>query len=774
MNKKILNQLSSMPHFSFLSKEEKLQTTKAASVKHLAKGTRVAVQGETNIDEILVILKGMLTLYDAKTGDIAGYIKKGEVFGGISILLNAQSSLRTAVVEIDVEAISIPSKNMIELCAGNKAFYDYFLENFSKNMLDKSLDAFIEAGQARLFLKGVAPFTFLSEAEIDAAAKTMSVATYKKDTVLFVQGGTRIGYLYILQKGSAERYYTENQKKLMREMLSEGDVYGGISILLNDALSVRTLQVTEDTRFYLLPKQFFLDLCALNKAFAEFFSDTFGRRMLNRSYASIIAKTAQTSGDQLQFFNQTVEGIYSGKPVFADENLSIKDAALKMVEEKTSYVFVKNQNNTAMGIVTEKDMSRRVVSKGFGIDNPVSEITSCPVHTIGGNALVFEALMTMMEKKIKHIAVTDADETIIGMLSNSDIISSQGQSPLFLLKKIAASSNVGEIKHEHDKLPGLVRSLITNGASAKNITRFITTISDAILKRIMTIVLDQVGSPPVPFVFMILGSEGRREQTLKTDQDNAIVYENPPEGKEKLVAEYFLKIGEMICNMLNEAGYHFCKGEVMAKNPKWNGSLSQWKSYFTSWIHAAEPEDLLQASIFFDFRAGYGETSLIDSLRDHLFNSLGDWSGFFRHLTENALHFRPPIGFFRNFVVESKGRHRNVLDIKSAMTPVVDFTRIYSLEHRIEETNTFDRLYQLQVKQVLTRKEYEELDKAYSFMMQLRFARQISAVVEEKEEPDNYINPKKMTKIEQTMLKEIFKRLEKIQSKLTFDFVGMA
>jgi CBS domain-containing protein len=201
--------------------------------------------------------------------------------------------------------------------------------------------------------------------------------------------------------------------------------------------------------------------------------------------------------------------------------------------------------------------------------------------------------------------------------------------------------------------------------------------------------------------------------------------------------------------------------------------LSTWKAYFSAWIHAAEPEDLLQASIFFDFRHGYGATALIDALRRHLFDSLEGWSGFFRHLTENALHFKPPIGFFRNFVVESKGEHRSTLDIKSAMTPIVDFARIYALKHKIEETNTLERLNHLQLKKVIAATEYEELEKAYGFLMQLRFVRQVTAVIDEKTAPDNYINPKKLTSIEQKMLKEIFKRIEKFQTKLEFEFTGL-
>jgi CBS domain-containing protein len=236
--------------------------------------------------------------------------------------------------------------------------------------------------------------------------------------------------------------------------------------------------------------------------------------------------------------------------------------------------------------------------------------------------------------------------------------------------------------------------------------------------------------------------------------------------------KYFLKFGEKVCNWLDQAGYTLCKGGVMAKNPKWCQPLGTWKKYFSEWIHKAEPEALLQASIFFDFRHAYGDKILIDELRRHLFGSLAGWPGFFRHLSENALYFTPPIGFFRNFLVESKGQHRDTFNIKGAMQPVVDYARIYALRHKIEETNTFERLDQLLAQKKISIQEHNELDTAYSYLMQQRFVTQVKTVIAENSEPDNYVNPKQLSRIEQTMLKEIFKRIEKFQSKLSFDFIG--
>ena len=776
MTPDILHFLQTMPHFSFLTKDELDGLVSKAVIVHLASGHPVSIQGETRIENVLVIMKGQLSLYQDDQGqqELTGYIKKGEVFGGISVMLNAGISLRTTKADTDVDAISIPDTVIMALCAKNKAFYEYFLANFSHNMFDRSLDEITRAGQARLFLSGVDPFSFLPEEEIERAAGSLSRVSYPKGTVLFVQGKTRVGYLYILQTGAAERYYEENGEKKMRGILSEGDIYGGISMLLNDGLSVRTMEVVEDSTFCVLPSQVFFDICQKYSTFSDFFSDTFGKRMLSRSYAAIIAKTLHPQEDSLQFFNQPLSLIYSRQPVFCDADTSIRDAAGIMARQQSSYAFVRSADPAQVGIVTEKDFARKVIARGYPIDNPVSGIMSAPLRTVSEKALVFEAMMTMMEGDFQHVGVVDANEAIIGMLSNKDILSFQGQSPLFLLREIQLAPGMDKLIEKHKQLAGLVRSLIYNGATARNVTRFITAVSDTILNKLMSMTLDEMGPAPVPFVFMIMGSEGRQEQTLKTDQDNAIVYQDPKPAFAEQVGSYFQKFGDIACTLLNEAGYDFCTGGVMAKNPRWCQPLSKWKSYFSDWIHAAEAEDLLQASIFFDFRRGFGEESLIEALRSHLFTSLKGWSGFFRHMTENALNFKPPLGFFRNFVVESKGRHRNAFDIKSAMTPIVDFARVYALKNGIEETNTLDRLSQLRIRKIISLKEYDEMEKAYSFLMQLRFVRQITAVMDDNLKPDNYINPKKLTHIEQTMLKEIFKRVEKFQAKMNFEYIGIA
>ena len=775
MQDQIFTFLAMQAPFSQLPEKELKQISKGISAERFSSGHSLSVQGRTKLDHVYIIKEGLLELFYESDGEkeLSGTLGQGEIFGGISILMNAGITVRSVKIVEDATLYLLPKNQFLDICTLHTDFYEYFAGKFRNRMMNKSYASVVAAGQALHFLHELAPFSFLPEADLEKMAAAVSIINYPKDTVLFVQGHSKIEYLYIIQKGAAERYYEDNDEKTLRGMIGEGDMYGGISILMNNGLAIRTLRVTEDSYFYILPKELFLDACDRFEAFSDFFTDIFGKRMLDRSYAEIIAGNLRPTEQATEFFNLPVETIYNQDLVFCDQNMPIQAAAAVMSEHNTSSIFIREPRGEFVGVVTDNDLRKKVTATGYDILKPVSDIMSSPLCMISKQALIFEALMEMMQKNIKHLAVTDNGDRVVGVVTNRDLLKAQGQSPFFVIREIAQAKFINQIVQIHKQVPQLIQTLINTGAKARNVTRFMTTVSDAILEKIVGFALDEFGPPPAKFVFMILGSEGRMEQTLKTDQDNAIVFEDVPAEALPKVTKYFLTFGERVCNWLDEAGYAFCKGGVMAKNANWCQPLSTWKNYFKRWIHTAEPEALLQASIFFDFRKGFGDQNLIDQLREFLFDSLGGWPGFLRHLTENALYFTPPIGFFRNFVVESKGQHRDAFDIKAAMQPIVDYARIYALHNRIDETNTLERLNQLLATKKISREEHNELDTAYSYLMQQRLVRQVKAMVEENAAPDNYINPKKLSRIEQTMLKEIFKRIEKFQGKLSFDFTGM-
>ena len=775
MENQIYKFLSESPLFSKLPKKEIAFVADEIKVKKYPKSTILAVQGRTKLDCVYIVKTGSMELFFEAEGQkrIKSNLKPGETFGGVSILMNAGISVRTVQVIADATLLALPQKKFLALCTRNKSLYEHFAGRFRSQMSNDTYASIVAIGQALHFISGLVPFTFLPEEEINRITESISIINYPQETMLFIQGQSKLEYLYIIKRGAAERYFEENDEKTLRGVLGEGDMYGGISILMNKGIAIRTLRVTEDAYFYILSKEIFLDICHNYSAFSDYFTDTFGKRMLDRSYAEIIASNFKPTEISPEFFNQSVASIVNRELVYCDHEMPIQAAAAVMSQHNSSSIFIRDSAGDFVGVVTDNDLRNKVTATGYDILKPVSDIMTSPLVSVPSQALIFETMMEMMQKNIKHLAIRDANDKVVGIITNRDLLKAQGQSPFFIVREIAQARFVNQIVQVHRQVPKLVQALINTGAKAQNVTRFLTTVSDAILQKLIGFAIDEMGPPPARFVFMILGSEGRKEQTLKTDQDNAIIIEDLPDTAAQEVMEYFTKFSESVCGWLDEVGYDFCKGGVMAKNPRWCQPLKVWKKYFTNWIHTAEPEALLQASIFFDFRGAYGDTALIDDLRDHLFKSLVGWPGFFRHMAENAMFFTPPIGFFRNFLVESEGEHRDSFDIKAAMQPVVDYARIYALNHRIAETNTLGRLRDLLDQKKISAQQFQELDTVYSYLMQQRFVRQVRASIEENGKPDNYINPKKLSRIEQTTLKEIFKRIEKFQAKLSFDFTGM-
>jgi CBS domain-containing protein len=744
------------------------------SLMTFPQGTVLTLQGRTTLDYVYLIRSGSLELFFEGDGrkNLQGTLGPGDIFGAISILMNAGLSIRSLAVVEEAALYLMPKKAFLELCDRHPIILDYFNRIFTDRMQNETYAAAIASSQATHFLSRIPPFSFLPEEDVRALAPHTSRVFFPKDAVVFVQGESRVDGLYIIQRGAAERYFEENQAKTLASVIGEGEMFGGISMLVNDMLAVRTLRTLEDTTFCKLAHQAFFDLCRRHEVFSEFFTDAFGKRMMDRSYSAIIAKSATPRTEPLALFSQPVSDIYTRSLMTCGVDLPIQQAAEMMSRRRCSSIFVRGAAGDIVGVVTDNDLRKKVIAEGRSVRLPVAEIMSSPVKTIPSNVPVFEALMIMMQQGIKHLAVTDTRQQVVGVLTNQDVLGRQGQSPLFLIRDIAAASSVEAIEQAHLRLPRIVQALIRAGTPAMHLNRFITALSDSILRRLGDMVMKDMEPPPVKFAFMILGSEGRKEQTLKTDQDNAIVYEDPSSGAAELVHDYFLKIGEAVCTALDRCGYRFCNADVMARNPKLCQPLSVWKRRFAEWIHAAEAEDLLYSSIFFDFRVGFGHAELVLQLREHLLESLVGWSGFFRHLTQNALLHKPPLGFFRNFVLESKGEHRNKFDIKRAMLPIVDYARVYALKHGVAETNTLERLRQLMQRGILPAKDYNEIEQGYGFLMQLRLVRQVGAILEEGVPPDNFINPKDLSGIEQRLLKEIFVRIGNLQTRMSFDFTG--
>ncbi len=619
----------------------------------------------------------------------------------------------------------------------------------------------------------IAPFSLLPNEEQNKITNHFSFEKHKKGTILFIQEISTVDKLYILSEGSARFFFEENFAKTLKGTLRSGDNYGGISILMNDAISIRTLEVLEDSTFITLNGHIFAEYCKKHESFCDYFTAEFGKRMLNKAYAGIILRHLRDKEFNLPFFNQPISAIFRPNITTCPIDTSIGTAAEKMSKNRSSAILIRDKNRQISGIVTDADLKTKVLGKHLPSSEPVSSIMASPVVSIPADSQIFDAFLQMTSKDKRHLAVSSKSGDITGIITEKDLITAQTNSTYLLIKTIQSAQKIDHLQGIHSRLTEILLDPIKNGSNPEYITKLITAFSEAILDKIVHFTIDEIGEPPCRFVFMIMGSEGRDEQTLVSDQDNALLFEDiDSERDAKKALDYFTKFSELTCHQLNTAGYKFCDGNNMAMNPKWCQPLSIWKEYFSAWIRSMDPEKILYSSIFFDFRGAWGDLSLSNELKSFLLTSVKERQGILRCLTENSLRFRPPISFFGKITVEEDGKHQGSFDIKKALLPIVDFARIYSLKEGISSTNTLTRLFRLYTTHTLSNKEYLNLIRAYNHMMRLRFLRQITTIMDEEEEPDNYINPANLSSLDRSMLKEIFKIIEKLQQKIKVKFIG--
>ncbi|HOW65243.1 MAG TPA: DUF294 nucleotidyltransferase-like domain-containing protein [Candidatus Paceibacterota bacterium] len=450
---------------------------------------------------------------------------------------------------------------------------------------------------------------------------------------------------------------------------------------------------------------------------------------------------------------------------------SIQKAAAIMARAKSSAILVQSPSGDSIGIVTDQDLRNRVLAVGHSTACPVSSIMSAPLVRIEDRALLFEAARIMQERSLQHLVVVNELGAILGILTGTEILHAQRHAIGALLGEIQESQTPEELRDCRGKLPVFVKALLESGARVESITRIMTTVSDAVLMRLIHLAEAEIGPPPVAFTFVALGSEAREEQTLATDQDNAIIFADVPPEQTSTVQAYFLQLGDKVCNWLDLVGYRRCKGEVMASNRKWCQPLEQWRQYFSECVSAARPQDLLDVNIFFDFRCAFGEAHHVQLLREHLHGLLEDerHNAFFFHLAQSTLQFKAPRGFFGNIHLESSAERPAAFNVKAAIIPLVNFARMYALRHRFEVTNTLERLHRLRDQGLLVPSSHDELVQAFTALMQMRLNHQ-AAQIGRGLEPDNFIGLRELTQLEHSVLKKIFADITVFQARLETDF----
>ena len=380
--------------------------------------------------------------------------------------------------------------------------------------------------------------------------------------------------------------------------------------------------------------------------------------------------------------------------------------------------------------------------------------------------------MRMEEKDVRHLAVEDRNGQIVSVIDNNALIQFQRYGPLVLTREIYRATHADQVVHCSERTPPLVKTLLDSSARPRHVTNMLASICDAITERLVQLTIQELGPPPVPFAFIAMGSQGRQEQTLVTDQDNGIIYEIPADAERSQVSDYFLRLGTRVCDGLNSAGYPFCRGGVMANNPLWCRSLPDWIKGFNEWIHKSEPQEIMELSIFFDFRAVYGNADLTHQLRHAIYAALADEPAFYHHFAQHAQTFKPPFRLLGNIYLSgSATEHAGEINLKDAMMPMVSFARLYALRYQVDQTHTLERIEALNERNLILSTSRNEIVDSYDFLMRLRLQNQIASI-QAGQSPHNVIRPGKLGYMQQELLKQAFSQIAAVQKKISYDFLG--
>ena len=613
------------------------------------------------------------------------------------------------------------------------------------------------------FLQQVPPFQFLDDATLNEVVNNLSMEFYPKGTVILKQDGPASDALRIVKKGAVKlSVRSDDGEDVVIDYRGDGDNFGLISLMGKERQKT-TIVAVEDTICYLLNKDTVYRLIDTSPAFTEHVLQYHFTKYIDKTYREMHNKSLfYGSSDHLLFTTQ-VGDIAAREIATIREEATIQDAAQAMSKHRISSIIVTNGSGEPAGIVTDRDLREKVVAHAMGVAVPVRDIMSRPLIQVDAKDYCFEAILRMIKHNIHHILVM-RDGKVQGVLTNHDLMLLQGTSPLSLTKDIESQQTLDGLVPASQKINNLIGLLIKEGARAGNITKILTEINDRLVRKVIDFAERRFGPPPVPYCWIAFGSEGRKEQTFKTDQDNAIIYADPASDREEADAQrYFAEFTAYVRDSLMKVGFPLCPANYMASNPQWCQPLRTWKRNFTSWISTPTPEALMYALVFFDFRPVYGQASLAAELRDHLTGALKDQKVFLGHLANTAIRNTPPIGFLGSFVVEKDGANKDELNLKvKGIAPLVDIVRLFALERGITETSTLERIEALRETHTIMQDYADEFVHAFEFIMLLRIHHQFEELTAGRP-VNNFVDPNALSNLEKRSIKDSFQMITSVQ-----------
>lgn len=619
------------------------------------------------------------------------------------------------------------------------------------------------------FLQKYPPFNQMDLVHLSFLVENCQLRFYSAGEQIISPEDGPVEFFYIVKQGLivGERRQGQDSSKETTFEITTGECFP-IAALLGERATRTSHIAAEDTFCLLLDKAAFIKLFSKCHAFRDF-SVRGISSLLEHANQQVQNRAAETLGSQFSL-ETTLAELSMRQPVTCQGHLALNKAVQLMHEQQVGSLVIADEMQRPQGIFTLRDLRRVIADANADLRQPISEVMTLNPFHLPPTASAFDAALAMTERHIAHVCLV-ADGRLVGVISERDLFSLQRIDLVHLARAVRNASSIKKLIQLRGEIRSLVDRMIAHGASPEQVTRLITLLNDHTVSRVIELCIERLGDPGVEFTWLVFGSEGRKEQTLHTDQDNGILFEANSQEEANAIRQKLLPLAREINLALDDCGFTLCQGNIMAGNAELCLSRSEWSRRFSKIIREATPENLLYSTIFFDLRAIWGPVEGCQALRSELLSMIRGNDMFLRMLAQSALQHKPPLGgLFRNFALDKKGLEKDTLDLKiKGLTPFVDGARVLALAHGIESSNTLERIRQLVSKGVIERLDGDAYAEAYHFIQLIRM-QQHQQQARSDLAYSNRIYPDELNHLDRRILRESFRQAQRLQASLTFRY----
>ncbi|MGN8248799.1 DUF294 nucleotidyltransferase-like domain-containing protein [Pseudomonas sp. SMV7] len=639
-------------------------------------------------------------------------------------------------------------------------------------------DAYSQAGRTAVlqniqgtlqFLQRFPPFNQMEHSHLAYLVEQCQLRFYACGESIVKPADGPVEHFYIVKQG---RVVGERQHLVKPGVETTFEITSGecfpLAALLGERATRTEHLAGEDTFCLQLNKAAFIRVFSMSEVFRDFALRGVSS-LLDQVNQQVRQRAVETLGTQYSL-NTPLGELAMRHPVVCSADTPLRDAVRLMHEQQVGSIVVVDTQRYPTGIFTLRDLRQVVAAADAELGAPIERHMTARPFYLSPQASAFDAAMAMTERHIAHVCLVE-NRRLCGVVSERDLFSLQRVDLVHLARTIRHAPRLETLVSLRGEISQLVERMLAHGASSTQITQIITLLNDHTVCRVIELALAERGDPGVPFSWLCFGSEGRREQTLHTDQDNGILFEATDSAEANAIRTRLLPLAQYINQCLAQCGFTLCKGNVMAGNPELCLSRSEWARRFAGFVREASPENLLGSSIYFDLRVVWGDDQGCEQLRQGLLEQVADNRLFQRLLADNALRQRPPVGRLREFVLTRQGNDKAAtLDLKvQGLTPFVDGARLLALANGIGACNTLERLRQLVAKGIIEAQDGAAYEEAYHFIQQTRM-QQHQRQTRDNLPYSNRLDPDSLNHLDRRILRESLRQAQRLQSSLALRY----